>query len=217
LPATDPGDVPAAYADLLDRIRAGYALTDVDHAAVDRELALYRSQPDLLDRTFRRGARYLHYIVEEIDKRGMPMELALLPVVESAFNPLAYSRSRASGLWQFMPRTGRHYGLDQNWWLDERRDVIESTQAALTYLDYLHRYFDGDWFLAIAAYNGGEGTVSRAMSASRPRHRLLRSQPAHRDATVRPQAARDPPPGRRSAGLRAPVRADTQPAVLRGR
>jgi membrane-bound lytic murein transglycosylase D len=166
LPATDPGDVPAAYADLLDRIRAGYALTDVDHAAVDRELALYRSQPDLLDRTFRRGARYLHYIVEEIDKRGMPMELALLPVVESAFNPLAYSRSRASGLWQFMPRTGRHYGLDQNWWLDERRDVIESTQAALTYLDYLHRYFDGDWFLAIAAYNGGEGTVSRAMSAS---------------------------------------------------
>ncbi len=163
---TDPGDAPGSYADLLDRIRAGYALTDVQHAAVDRELALYRSQPDLLDRTFRRGARYLHYIVGEIEKRGMPMELALLPVVESAFNPVAYSRSRASGLWQFMPRTGRHYGLDQNWWLDERRDVIESTQAALSYLEYLHRYFDGDWFLAIAAYNGGEGTVSRAMSAS---------------------------------------------------
>ena len=90
------------------------------------------------------------------------MELALLPVVESAFNPVAYSRSRASGLWQFIPRTGRHYGLEQNWWIDERRDVIESTQAALTYLQYLHRYFDGDWFLAIAAYNGGEGTVSRA-------------------------------------------------------
>ena len=134
LPPADPGDAPGAYADLLDRIRAGYALTDVQHVAVDRELALYRSQPELLDRTFRRGARYLHYIVSEIEKRGMPMELALLPVVESAFNPVAYSRSRASGLWQFMPRTGRHYGLDQTWWLDERRDVIESTQAALSYL-----------------------------------------------------------------------------------
>jgi membrane-bound lytic murein transglycosylase D len=96
----------------------------------------------------------------------MPMELALLPVVESAFNPLAYSRSRASGLWQFMPRTGRHYGLEQTWWLDERRDVIESTQAALSYLQYLHDYFEGDWLLAIAAYNGGEGTVSRAVQAN---------------------------------------------------
>jgi membrane-bound lytic murein transglycosylase D len=166
VPATDPGDAPGQYPDLLDRIRAGYALTDVQHVAVDRELASYRSQPDLLDRTFRRGARYLHYIVTEIEKRGMPMELALLPVVESAFNPVAYSRSRASGLWQFMPRTGRHYGLDQTWWLDERRDVIESTQAALSYLQYLHRYFDGDWFLAIAAYNGGEGTVSQARASS---------------------------------------------------
>jgi membrane-bound lytic murein transglycosylase D len=165
-PATDPGQAPDAYSDLLDRIRAGYALDDVQHVAVEREIALYRSQPDLLDRTFRRGARYLHYIVTEIEKRGLPMELALLPVVESAFNPLAYSRSRASGLWQFMPKTGRHYGLEQTWWLDERRDVIESTQAALDYLQYLHGYFNGDWFLAIAAYNGGEGTVSRAMQAS---------------------------------------------------
>jgi membrane-bound lytic murein transglycosylase D len=166
LPATDPGEAPGAYSDLLDRIRAGYALTDVQHAAVDREIELYRSQPDLLDRTFRRGARYLHYIVTEIEKRGMPMELALLPVVESAFNPLAYSRSRASGLWQFIPATGRHFGLDQTWWLDERRDVIESTQAALGYLQYLHDYFNGDWFLAIAAYNGGEGTVRRAIQAN---------------------------------------------------
>jgi peptidoglycan lytic transglycosylase D len=166
LPPTDPGEAPGAYSDLLDRIRAGYALTDVQHVAVDREIALYRSQSDFLDRTFRRGARYLHYIVTEIEKRGMPMELALLPVVESAFNPLAYSRSRASGLWQFIPSTGRHYGLEQSWWLDERRDVIESTQAALDYLQYLHGYFNGDWFLAIAAYNGGEGNVSRAMQAS---------------------------------------------------
>ena len=165
-PIQRSGDSPGAYPDLLDRICAGYSLTDVQHAAVDREVALYRAQADLLDRTFRRGARYLYYIVTEIEKRGLPMELALLPVVESAFNPVAYSRSRASGLWQFMPRTGRHYGLDQTWWLDERRDVIESTQAALSYLEYLHRYFAGDWFLAIAAYNGGEGTVSRAMHSS---------------------------------------------------
>ena len=171
VPTTDPGGDPASFADLLDRIRAGYALTDVQQPAVDRELALYRSQPDLLDRTFRRGARYLHYIVTEIEKRGMPMELALLPVVESAFNPLAYSRSRASGLWQFMPRTGRHYGLEQTWWLDERRDVIESTQAALSYLQYLHDYFEGDWLLAIAAYNGGEGTVSSAVRRNQERGR----------------------------------------------
>ena len=102
----------------------------------------------------------------------MPMELALLPVVESAFNPVAYSRSRASGLWQFIPSTGKHYGLQQTWWLDERRDVIKSTDAALTYLQYLSEYFNGDWFLAIAAYNGGEGNVSRAVqrnaAAGRP-------------------------------------------------
>ena len=93
----------------------------------------------------------------------MPLELALLPVVESAFNPVAYSRSRASGLWQFIPSSGKHYGLEQNWWIDERRDVIEATGAALTYLQYLNNYFGGDWYLAIAAYNGGEGTVSAAV------------------------------------------------------
>ena len=155
------------YPDLLNRIRSGYALPDVQHHAVDRELENYRSRPDYLDRIFRRGSRYLYYIVTEIEKRGMPLELALLPVVESAFNPVAYSRSRASGLWQFIPSTGKHYGLEQNWWIDERRDVIKATNAALDYLQYLHRYFDGDWFLAIAAYNGGEGTVSRAVKSNR--------------------------------------------------
>ncbi len=171
LPAV-PKLAPDEYVDVLDRIRAGFALEDVQNWAIDREVEGYRTKPDYLDRTFRRGARYLHYIVGEIEKRGMPMELALLPVVESAFNPVAYSRSRASGLWQFIPSSGRHYGLEQNWWIDERRDVIESTQAALNYLEYLHRYFDGDWFLAIAAYNGGEGTVSAAIrrnsAAGRP-------------------------------------------------
>jgi len=153
---------PEEYEDLLDRIRSGFALPDVDHYEIDRQVEQYRSRPDFLDRTFRRGGRYLHFIVEEIEKRGLPGELALLPIVESAFNPVAYSRSRASGLWQFIPSTGKHYGLEQSWWLDERRDVIESTQAALTYLNYLSQYFQGDWLLAIAAYNGGEGTVSRA-------------------------------------------------------
>ena len=154
---------PEQHADLLDRIRAGYALPQTQHYAVDRELEWYRSRPDFLDRTFRRGSRYLHHIVLEIERRGMPLELALLPVVKSAFNPVAYSRSRAAGLWQFIPSTGKHYGLTQNWWIDERRDVLRATDAALTYLQYLHDYFNGDWFLAIAAYNGGEGTVSRAV------------------------------------------------------
>lgn len=154
---------PAEFADLLDRIRVGYGLPQAQHYAVEREIEWYRSRPDFLDRTFRRGSRYLHYIVTEIERREMPLELALLPVVESAFNPVAYSRSRASGLWQFIPSTGKHYGLDQNWWIDERRDVLLATDAALTYLKYLHNYFNGDWYLAIAAYNGGEGTVSRAV------------------------------------------------------
>jgi membrane-bound lytic murein transglycosylase D len=155
---------PDQYGDLLDRVRAGYSLPDTQHFAVVREVEGYRARPDFLDRTFRRGERYLYYIVGELEKRGMPLELALLPVVESAFNPVAYSRSRASGLWQFIPSTGKHYGLQQNWWIDERRDVIRATDAALNYLQYLNRYFNGDWYLAIAAYNGGEGTVSRAVA-----------------------------------------------------
>ena len=166
LPDYRSGVQPASghYEDILDRIRAGFALPQVQHYAVDREVEWYQSRPEFLDRTFRRGERYLYHIVTEIERRGMPLELALLPVVESAFNPVAYSRSRASGLWQFIPSTGKHYGLAQNWWIDERRDVLLATDAALTYLQYLHRYFNGDWFLAIAAYNGGEGTLSRAVS-----------------------------------------------------
>jgi membrane-bound lytic murein transglycosylase D len=157
------------YADILDRIRDGYGLQDVQNFAVDREVETYRNRPDFLDRTFKRGSRYLYYIVNELEKRNMPLELALLPVVESAYNPVAYSRSRAAGLWQWIPSSGKHYGLDQNFWIDERRDVIEATQAALTYLQYLNAYFNGDWYLAIAAYNGGEGTVSAAVRRNQER------------------------------------------------
>ena len=110
-----------------------------------------------------RAEPYLYYIVEELEKRNMPLDLALLPIVESAYNPFAYSRSRASGIWQFMPGTGRIYGLRQNWWYDGRRDIVAATNAALNYLQKLHQEFDGDWLLALAAYNSGEGNVGKAI------------------------------------------------------
>jgi membrane-bound lytic murein transglycosylase D len=147
--------------DLFERIRKGYTIADVDHPSVDAELRWFVRHPDYLDRTFKRGERYLHYIVGEIEARNMPLELALLPVVESAFNPIAYSRARASGLWQFIAETGRRYGLKQNWYYDGRRDVVASTNAALDYLQFLHDEFDGDWLLAVAAYNCGEARVAR--------------------------------------------------------
>ncbi|MET0986356.1 MAG: LysM peptidoglycan-binding domain-containing protein [Steroidobacteraceae bacterium] len=149
--------------DLFERMRHGFSIADVDHESIDRELSWYAKHPDYLDRTFRRGERYLHHIVSEIEERKMPLELALLPVVESAFNPVAYSRSRASGLWQFIPDTGRRYGLKQNWYYDGRRDVIEATRAALDYLEFLAAEFNGDWLLAVAAYNCGEMAVVRAV------------------------------------------------------
>lgn len=157
---TDGAPVPES-GDLFERIRKGYSIADVDHPSVDMELRWFAKHPDYLDRTFKRGERYLHHIVSEIEARGMPLELALLPVVESAFNPVAYSRARASGLWQFIAETGRRYGLKQNWYYDGRRDVIASTNAALDYLQFLADEFDGDWLLAVAAYNCGEARVAR--------------------------------------------------------
>lgn len=164
-PLMDPDAIEPG--DLFDRIREGFAMSDMNHPAVQREVDWYARHPDYLDRVFRRGERYLHYIVEEIDARGMPMELALLPIVESAFNPVAYSRARASGLWQFIPGTGVRYGLKQNWYYDGRRDVIESTRAALDYLTFLANEFDGDWMLAVAAYNTGEANVARRIAANK--------------------------------------------------
>ena len=156
--------VVSAYPDLMERIRAGFKLPDDYRSAVDVQLAWYERNPEYLDRVFGRASLYMHYIVEEIERRGMPMELALLPVVESAFEPFAYSKARASGLWQFIPDTGNRFGLPQNWWYDGRRDVVESTRAALDYLQFLHDEFNGDWLLAVAGYNCGERCVARAIA-----------------------------------------------------
>jgi membrane-bound lytic murein transglycosylase D len=155
------------YDDLFDRMRAGFAFDEVQEPAIDQQLAWFEHNPDYLERVFQRGQRYMYHVVTEVEARGMPLEFALLPVVESAYEPFAYSVSRAAGLWQFIPGTGVRFGLKQNWWYDGRRDVIESTRAALDYLQALHDQFDGDWLLAIAAYNVGENTVQRELDFNR--------------------------------------------------
>ncbi len=155
------------YDDLFDRMRAGFAFDEVQEPAIDVQLNWFEHNPDYLERVFQRAQRYLYHIVTEVEARGMPLEFALLPLVESAYEPFAYSRSRASGLWQFIPDTGRRFGLKRDWWYDGRRDVVESTRAALDYLQALHDQFDGDWLLAIAAYNVGENGVQRQMDFNR--------------------------------------------------
>ncbi|MDH3420611.1 MAG: LysM peptidoglycan-binding domain-containing protein [Gammaproteobacteria bacterium] len=159
--------VPPPPLDLIGRLRTQFALERHQDPAVERELAWYAGHPEYLGRVFSRAERYLYHIATELEDRGMPLELALLPVVESAFDPFAYSHGRAAGLWQIIPGTGRRLGLRQNWWYDGRRDVIESTRAALDYLQALHKQFDGDWLLAVAGYNSGEGNVARALRRAR--------------------------------------------------
>lgn len=173
LPATLPDafedpDVPLPDPDLWQRVRMGFLLEPLDTPLVQEHEAWYASRPDYIRRFVDRGSRYLHHIVEEVERRNMPMEIALLPVVESAFNPHAYSRSRASGLWQFIPSTGKNYGLAQDWWADNRRDIVAATDAALNYLQRLYDMF-GNWELALAAYNCGEGCVGRAIAANQRR------------------------------------------------
>jgi len=165
---------PELYADLFARLRAGFKL---DAAAgqpdIDRQLKAFVGHPDYLERSFAHAKPYLYYIVSQLDARGMPLEIALLPILESSYEPYAYSNSRAAGLWQFVPRTGARFGLKQDWWYDGRRDVVESTRAALDYLQYLHDEFNGDWLIAIAAYDCGEGTVKRAIAKNRAARRPL--------------------------------------------
>jgi membrane-bound lytic murein transglycosylase D len=152
--------------DLWQRIRDGFQMPDLTGPLVDEKVAWYVARPDYLKRVFERSRRYLYHIVEEIEKRGLPTELALLPMVESSFNPMAYSRAHASGLWQFIPGTGKRYELAQNWWYDGRRDIIASTDAALEYLKDIYE-MNGDWQLALASYNWGENAVARAVERNR--------------------------------------------------
>jgi membrane-bound lytic murein transglycosylase D len=152
--------------DMWARIRSGYAIPDVDNALVAKHVQWYASRPDYLTRMSSRASLYLYHVVKELENRGMPTELALLPVIESAFNPQALSTANAAGIWQFMPDTGKTFSLQQNMFKDERRGVLASTDAALTYLQRLYTMF-GDWQLALAAYNWGEGNVQKAIQKNR--------------------------------------------------
>lgn len=147
--------------DVWVRIRAGFAMRDLDSQLIAKHEQWYASRPEYVARMVERARRYLYYITLEVERRGMPSEIALLPMIESAYDPGAFSSASASGIWQFMPQTGRNFGMEQNWWYDGRRDVISATTGALDYLEKLHEMF-GDWELALAAYNWGEGSVKRA-------------------------------------------------------
>ena len=157
--------VEQAPQDVWERMRQGFALQDVIgvNPRIEQQRLWFASNPSFLETAGERGSLYLHYIVERLEERDMPLELALLPAIESAYNPMAYSRAHAVGLWQFIPSTGRHFNLRQTNFYDGRRDITASTNAALDYLSRLHDMFNGDWLLAMAAYNAGEGTVSRAI------------------------------------------------------
>ena len=165
LEETPPEASPEGDSDLWQRLRAGFALDlEVDNARITAQRNWYARNQAYLDRVATRAERYLHYMVEEAERREMPLELVLLPIVESAFDPFAYSHARASGPWQFIPGTGRMFGMNQDFWHDGRRDIIASTEGALSYLQRLSDRFDGDWLLALASYNAGAGNVSRAIT-----------------------------------------------------
>ncbi|XLM21580.1 transglycosylase SLT domain-containing protein, partial [Chromobacterium piscinae] len=149
--------------DVWKRVREGFQLDEVNADVIRRQERFYASRPEYFKRTLDRSRKYLFHIMNEVERRGMPTEIALLPMVESAFVPTASSRVGAAGLWQFMPATGRHYGLEQTWWYDGRRDVMDATRAALDYLQNLYAQF-GDWNMALAAYNWGEGNLARSIA-----------------------------------------------------
>ncbi len=161
--AVAPAVTAASYDSLWDRLRGGFAMDDTDSALVTKWENYYAARPEYLNRILERGQRYMYFVSGEVEKRGMPMELALLPMIESAYNPKAESSAKAAGMWQFIPDTGKRYGLERTWWYDGRRDVVAATQAALDYLEELHGMF-GDWQLALASYNWGENAVARAIA-----------------------------------------------------
>jgi membrane-bound lytic murein transglycosylase D len=203
------GDEPGARTDLWVRVRSGFAMPDLDNDLVIKWQQWYASRPDYVQRMTERGGRYLFYVVEEIEKRGIPTELALLPFIESAFNPQAMSVARASGMWQFMPATGKDFDLKQNLFRDDRRDVLASTRAALDYLQLLQRQF-GDWQLALAAYNWGQGNVQRAVDRNlkagiQPTYENLRMPDETRNYVPKLQAVKNIVMRPQAFGLSLPV------------
>jgi membrane-bound lytic murein transglycosylase D len=156
----------SSEANIWQHIRAQFTFDVPENKRVIAQRNWFAKHPNYLDRVAKRAEPFFHYIVTELEAQNMPLEMVLLPIVESAFDPFAYSHGRASGMWQFVPATGERFGMKQNWWYDGRRDVMASTKGAIKYLKYLHKYFDGDWLLALAAYNSGEGRVRRAVKSN---------------------------------------------------
>lgn len=171
IPNKDLTRTEVPYQDLMQQIRSELRLKAINNRRIKIQRDWYAAHPAYLNRTFKRGEPFLYFITEEVRKRKMPMELALLPIVESAFDPFAYSHGRASGIWQFVPWTGKRYGMKLNWWYDGRRDIYASTKGALDYLQRLYKYFDHDWLLALAAYNSGEGNVRKAIKRNQRKHK----------------------------------------------
>lgn len=158
---------PIAITNAWERVSQGFTFEVPNKKRVINQRNWYLRHPSYMKRVSQRAEPFLYYIIEELENAGMPLELALLPIVESAFDPFAYSHGRAAGMWQFIPGTGKHYGMKQTWWYDGRRDVIASTEGAIRYLKRLHNMFDGDWLHALAAYNSGEGRVMRAIRSNK--------------------------------------------------
>ena len=175
IPEIDAADIKIVVEEpilnIWQRVRSKMVLDIPTNRRIKVQRDWYEKHQAYLDRVITRATPFLHLIVEEIEKRNMPMELVLLPIVESAYDPFAYSHGRASGMWQFIPGTGLRFKLKQNWWYDGRRDVVESTRAALDYMSYLHKHFDGDWLHALAAYNSGEGNVGRAIKRNKKKNK----------------------------------------------